>query len=141
MISSNKPTQPGWRRTIVIQVLLLFALFGGVLYFNPPASETPAQVEQRRQTDARIAERTAARSTHRSALCQVLSVCVAYKEARNDCAIAANFNNCLRIKLGDSDYDKLMFCNDDGTLASQYLADPAPETLECWLRNNIPFYR
>lgn len=110
----------GWVRTIAAQVFLWGAIFALVRFFYPPADEPP---------------------THRNVLCKVLPICVAYMSARNDCATAANFNDCLHVKIDGGDYDKLMFCNNDGTLASTDPEQPAPDALECWVRNNTRFYR
>jgi hypothetical protein len=144
----GKPPSPGWGRTLAIQALVLCAIFAGVRYFSPPVTETSIDVQQRHQTAATIAahnddiaKQAAARSATRNQLCQLLPVCVAYKAARNDCAVAASFENCLRIKISGGDCEKLMFCNKDGTLNPVGPDDPAPDTLECWLRNNTPFYR
>ena len=161
---------------MVIQVLVLCAICGGYLYFNQPAPETPAEAEQRRQTEAarvaaydlnppvppvpeteqrrqtearvaayneNVAKQEAVRSAYKDQLCRALPICIAYKSARNDCGIAANFNNCVRIKIGNIDFDKLMYCNEDGTLAAAELGPnlSAPGALECWLRNNTALYK
>ena len=73
----------------------------------------------------KAAKQAPTQSAFRDQLCQALPVCVTYKSARNDCALVASFDNRLRIRIGGTDYDKLMFCNDDGTLVSVRAEQPS----------------
>jgi hypothetical protein len=68
-------------------------------------NETPDQTQAREAATARAeSKRTAERERNRL-LCKVKSTCAEYGEARQACATAGNFQNCIRVKMGDADYE------------------------------------
>ena len=64
-----------------------------------------------------------------SRLCHTNSVCLKFSDARLSCATAGNFNNCVSVKMGDSDYALTGQCNNDGSM--KFDKDLVPSELQC----------
>jgi hypothetical protein len=79
--------------------------------------------QQNRETERR--ERT-------KMFCKLESVCSRYGEVRQECATAGNFDNCIRVKMGDAHSSEIESCTNDGKLA--YVSqDESPNRVECFL--------
>ena len=112
---------------------LVVLIFGPVVALNFALrwTERPEQIEAREAAEARqSAEQAAAQETKRR-LCEVKSICERYGQARQDCAPAADFDRCIRIKMGEEGYGVLDACTDGGHLKAQS-QPPEPGAVECW---------
>jgi hypothetical protein len=68
----------------------------------------------------------------RTQFCHLKAICKTFATARQECATAGNFNTCMNIKMGESDYALIGSCTDDGAIA--FPPDEMPRALECWFR-------
>jgi hypothetical protein len=91
----------------------------------PPPPETPAQTQARREAyQAEVqrreaeAQRQAAAAERKASLCHLQSVCVRYGRARQECATAGDYKNCVDIKMG-TDATDLYPCMNDGGVFNQ----------------------
>ena len=103
-----------------------------------PALEAGRQrieAERQRVEAARRAEeqtRETERIERTKVLCKLGSICSRYGAVRQECATAGNFNNCVRVKMGDADSSQIDNCTQDGKLA--YVSpDGTPNLVECFL--------
>ena len=118
-----------------------FATASGLLIFwfvvwgvtNPPPVETPEQVQARQALEMRNAQLRAAAAERSRSLCKLQAVCARYGAARQQCATAGNFENCINVKIGDDDFDEIGSCTNDGSI--RYPPDDVPNHLECFLLN------
>jgi hypothetical protein len=81
-------------------------------------TETPQHAQARvaaaeQAAMAREAASAASQEINRR-LCKLKAICEHYGRSRQQCAIAANFQNCLRVKLNDEDYERVDSCRSDG---------------------------
>jgi hypothetical protein len=131
-----------------VATVLLTALFGYWVWLGVHRlTETPeearaeamvdAQIQQERAQQAAIrdaerAQQTAEQATKRKqdrALCRVKSICEEYAHVRQECATAGNFQTCVRVKMGDENFEEVGSCTNDGHIA--YL--PAePGAVDCF---------
>lgn len=95
-------------------------------------AEYEADQARRRQGEnaARDAD-TRARDLQTAALCRQKSMCRQYGQVRQECAIAGNFQNCIRVKMGDDKADEAAAnCTNDGHAA---FASNEPNAVDCLL--------
>jgi hypothetical protein len=83
-------------------------------YFAPP--EQPEVVKAREAAAA--TERAKAKAREAAAvrldeLCERAKTCQRYGAARQQCAVAYDFNNCVKIKMSD-DFSYSVLCHDSG---------------------------
>jgi hypothetical protein len=141
---------PGW---IFLFVCLGLAAVGGVMVSIDEERRFKAEhalpVEERQRRDAEreakaVEERQKqetswkefiaqkARETARAEnLCRLRSSCAQYPAARQECAVAANFANCIDIKIGVG----LGSCTNDGHLSNP--PSDTPSWLDCFLRDHV----
>jgi hypothetical protein len=62
-------------------------------------------------------------------LCRLSAVCTKYGRSRQDCAVAANFENCMEIKMG-RDASLTFKCTDEGRVGGQI--PYVPSASECF---------
>jgi hypothetical protein len=140
----DKAKIPQYRRTLYLVVAVIVGIplivaINGML--NPQPPETPAQAEAREKEYKRLIAEQAEQdardkqmSAHKDELCQIKLVCRQYYSARQECAVAGNFDNCVQIKIGNKDTS---FCtNDGGVNEPQYVSD-MPNEVECAARNAV----
>jgi hypothetical protein len=122
-------------RALLVLGFVAWAIWMG-LYIKQPSPRTAR--EQQATDDAyhqqqlvlqqlQAAQET--RSVRTKALCHTASVCRRFTKVRQECAIAGDFNSCLRIKIGDKDIDTAMNCKNDGNLA--FPPSDMPTRFEC----------
>ena len=140
----DKPKIPKSRRKLYffggLALFVVFIIINGIV--NPTPPETPAQAEAREKEFQRLmawqkaqAARDIQVAAYRNELCHVKLVCRNYRSARQDCAVAGNFDNCVSVKIGDKDATYLSLCSNDGIVtAGQYQTD-MPNEIECAARN------
>jgi hypothetical protein len=131
----------GWMDFTAIAFIGVVFLCVGIAVHNAPPPSPPTQVEleaqaqqrqaqqlayERRVEDARKA--AAARGARASWLCRISRSCEKYASVRQDCAVAGDFDNCLRVKMG-SDMNDTMYCTNDGHIT--YPPDDMPSKVEC----------
>jgi hypothetical protein len=111
-----------------------------------PAEETPEQVQARVQAikahaaaaieknqpaiERKQAEKIAS-VRWRSGLCEQMGVCKRYGAARQNCAVAGDFNNCVKVRMGEDYYRVLADCHDNGQLRAEFT--DAPSAAECFM--------
>jgi len=140
----DKAKIPQYRRTLYLVVAVIVGIplvvtINGML--NPQPPETPAQAEAREKEYQRYIAQQAERaardkqiSTYKDELCHIKLVCRQYYSARQECAVAGNFDNCMQVKFGDKDTS--LCTNDGGVNDPQYVTD-MPNEVECVGRNAI----
>lgn len=99
---------------------------------NPPPEETPAQAQARVAAQQAEAHRQAEASARVLSLCELQSVCLKYGVARQACAPAGNYDQCMGIKMGGN-FWRVANCTYDGDVRNP----PAdmPTRVECCLRH------
>jgi hypothetical protein len=120
---------PGY--AVLLLIIGVFVMSGISAYQEPPRQpETSEQIEARHAAEARSAElrRQAAVRQQQAEelqrqqlerdknLCRVQSVCAKYSAVRQECATAGNFENCIRVKMGDGAFMEIGRCANDGTV-------------------------
>lgn len=73
-------------------------------------------------------------------MCYEKTVCHEYSAARQDCATAGDFENCLRVKMGVKKFDIVGGCTNDGGVGWRSHPPEAdiPDWLECAIRGVLP---
>jgi hypothetical protein len=102
-------------------VWVLATVYVVVLVPQPPP-ETPQQQQARVAAENDREAQRKAEKQQTKALCAWKSRCEKYAQARQECAVAGDFKNCLRVKMGSDDYPLSVSCTDDGKL------DDVPES-------------
>ena len=95
--------------------------------------ETAQQVQSRQDALKRQTEIEAAATARMNTLCRARVVCMRYHTARQNCAVAGDFNNCITVKM-ENDLSALSNCTNDGAL--RYPPENMPTVLDC-LPSNI----
>jgi hypothetical protein len=120
-----------WKReplTVLVVLLVLGILVWGALRPTETAEEAQARFEsQRRQ----YAESKAAKENTKL-LCTLKDTCEKYGTARQQCATAGSFQNCVRVKMGSINYEVVDRCTEDGK-PSGIPASEIPDPLNCFL--------
>lgn len=94
---------------------------------------TQEQREARARTQALRAPSVVAEKTRREySLCQEVDRCAKYGTARQACAVAGDFKNCVSVKMNGDVNAITLECNEDGTLNSNMTISP-PGPLRCWV--------
>jgi hypothetical protein len=104
----------------------------------PPTSEELKQREaiakKRADVEAAIAkmraDEEAANAQRQKLVCHIKDVCEMYASARQECAIAGNFELCVRVKVGDANSALIANCSNDGKLLA-YRPEDVPSTAVC----------
>jgi hypothetical protein len=145
VIQSTEPSAPFKRNWIglafvaLLSAYMLFSVIYGVLY--PSSPMTPAQVQE--QVSIQAANSAAIRATIEAnkyarnlgtALCHQKTICAKLPNIRQECATAGNFDNCIKVKIGDEDYSSVTYCTNEGNLA--YTPENMPDVIDCWFRNH-----
>jgi hypothetical protein len=106
--------------------------------------ETPEQGQQRavvtasavadqRRAEADRATKAFSRRAFDQSLCRASALCRRFAEARQECATAGDFDNCVKIEVDLSDsYGNVSQCTNDGQLTEAW-GDKVPNRLECFL--------
>ncbi len=63
-----------------------------------------------------------------SFLCHVKSLCAQYSIARQQCAVAGNFDNCVSVKMGN-DLQSVGMCTNEGGLLNS--PTDLPSAMQC----------
>jgi hypothetical protein len=106
---------------------------------DPVPTETPEQTQARilaQEQNASVMQQQAAQrqiaNERTKELCAIKAVCEKYGEVRQQCATAGNYQNCLQIKMGTGDYDKVEACTEDGKPLYITSAN-MPDAITCFL--------
>jgi hypothetical protein len=126
------------RRPIATMVAIPYCGLVVWLLITNRLTETPEQLQARATAEGQAAAaREDARASaeadreRKQRLCAVKEICARYGRARQDSAPAADFDRCIRIKMGAEGYEVLDACTDGGHLKAQ--SQPAePGAVECW---------
>jgi hypothetical protein len=68
-------------------------------------------------------------------LCAASNFCNRYGEMRQACATAGDFDNCLRVKVGDKDTWRVHYCTADGGVTNLPPNASMPNFLQCLYYN------
>ncbi|MBS0578672.1 MAG: hypothetical protein JSR36_05360 [Proteobacteria bacterium] len=109
---------------VVLAIPVLMIL--GILVFAavvPPETQEEAAARASRESVAK--ERTKQQ-------CAIKRICKQYGEARQQCAVAGDFANCIRVKTGMEQADLANECTEDGRVQG---LDPSaePSGVDCFL--------
>jgi hypothetical protein len=129
----------------LLAALLFVAVFVAWALMNPsppPPPETPQQLQADKAAAdlyakglAAQAAAAAAQAEREKELCHLSGECMRYGQARQDCAVAGDFNNCISVKMGSTDVDFASQCTADGKIVDA--PDDLPSQLRCiWVRAN-----
>jgi hypothetical protein len=140
-------------------LIILIGFFAFALARKPPPYPAPEQVAQEAAARAALIQEEQAEKAQRAALIQeeqaekaqraaqaekaqrtlriTMCTCKRYAAVRQECAVAGNFENCIKVRMmGDSmtTYDDLANnCADDGTVRWQ--PEKVPSSVQCFLFN------
>jgi hypothetical protein len=133
---------PFWAFFIFFSAPVVIA---GILNPPPPpppesAEQIAARIENQRRQAAIDAENRRQRATREAAeaqqlryLCSLKPICEKYANVRQACAVAGDFMNCMRVKMGD-DMGSTSSCRNDGSIIG---ASKMPDVLDClWSKTN-----
>jgi hypothetical protein len=125
MTEAGVKKEPAFRnKGFWIGVLIFLSIIGlSAIFSTPPTAEQQRAFNEQHQRDR---DRAKARSDEIRNLCHVKSVCKAYADVRQECAVAGDFNNCVRVKIGDENMDSVPYCANDGSISSP------PDNLPSW---------
>jgi hypothetical protein len=121
----------------IFTVYMLVAMAWVALH--PPPPKTPEQHRLRREALLGDIILRAEETQRKRSVCHDEWVCTQYGSARQECATAGNFDNCISVKMGDQDAALTGMCTNDGELQ-----DPPthlPNVVECLLldvENELP---
>jgi hypothetical protein len=74
-------------------------------------------------------------SAYKDTLCHEQSSCGKYKDVRQQCAIAGDFDNCVSVRMADEHVHYIFQCTNDGQIFSEEDRANMPNQVECFLRN------
>lgn len=137
------------KRQPAFTIILLFVLvvFAAIIIAPTRPPETPAPIQAQvlaQEQQARVMHQQAQQQALQQAaqrqiadertkeLCTIKAVCEKYGEVRQQCATAGNYQNCLQIKMGTEDYDKVEACTEDGKPLYVTSAN-MPDAISCFL--------
>ncbi|MBZ9820171.1 hypothetical protein [Mesorhizobium sp. CA4] len=88
---------------------------------QPPKSAAQIKLEQEQAAERAIASQARAKADQESQarhahLCKWVDLCSKFGEARQACATAGDFQNCINVKLGDNAWVIGDNCSNDGSL-------------------------
>ena len=117
--------------TAVVIILAYVAFLIWIKFLPEAPPPTPEELKQQAAERAQWVEgekNRENRARENVYWCSLAGVCSKYAEARDQCAVAGDFTNCLHVKMGKY-WDRVGQCTDDGEL----IDPPAhvPNTLEC----------
>ncbi len=128
MADIERKKQPTMQRLRWVLLFALLAAFAILSALHPPPPLTAEQQQARDLAAQRVRDEQTARQERVTSLCRAWQTCQDYSSARQECAVAGDFNNCLRIKLGE-DIARVSDCASDGNLL--YPPSDMPNRLEC----------
>lgn len=120
--SPPKKRQPLLVRTAFLLVFLVVAAIG--TQFDKRTPEQMRAAQQAREQQSAIREM-------KKIYCRELNVCRRYSSARQECAVAGDFNNCLDVKVGSTDLDYKDACTADGHFVET--PENMPSDTECFI--------
>lgn len=127
--------QPSSRGAFFLPLLGFIALLVVYNIANPPPPETPKTAAQLKLEQEQTAQREARAKAdqqsqdHLANLCKWVDLCREFGDARQACATAGDFQNCLNVKLGDNAWVIGDNCSNDGSLINPQ--NDTPSRLEC----------
>ncbi|WP_156771681.1 hypothetical protein [Labrys sp. WJW] len=126
---------------IVAAILAGIVAIGSAHSYITHYGETPEQVAAQARQAAVDAQAAKDRQSARNALhqlekakldrlCPAELACAAFSSARQECATAGDFQNCLSVKLGD-DSKYAPYCTNDGNLNPASVSEELPNYARC----------
>lgn len=119
-------------RTLFIFVVIVLIIWAIREIVPEPTSETVEQRRARIEAQQVKLQREASEQQRTRSLCQAAELCRKFGEARQACATAGNYKNCVDIKMG-KDATDLYPCMNDGHV----WAEPAdmPNRFQCFIQS------
>jgi len=116
--------------SIVLSIVFLPII--GMIFFDQTPPLVKAEREARQKYEYEIYKsRQKGKAEQKKYLCEVKPICERYATARFQCAVAANLQSCIDIKIGDEDASYVSACTNDGKVAGITSAD-MPSALSCY---------
>jgi hypothetical protein len=127
--------QPFFTLAVAVYVLPVGFFMIHDLFETPQERQTRLQAENvaaraQRAQEAQDDSVRAAQHERNKIFCKLRDVCEQFGNDRQECATAGNFENCLRVKMGDDNYDLRGSCTDDGKIVDEH---EAPNKAECFV--------
>jgi hypothetical protein len=111
----------------------LAVLAGVAILFWARVAYTPSQLEKepKAQNERFRSKRAAdvAKADRERSLCHTALICRRFGEARHACAVAGDFDNCIRVTVGEKDMGTTSLCMSDGSVANE--PSDMPNRLRC----------
>jgi hypothetical protein len=128
-----------WAIVLLLSMLGLFILM--LLIFMPYLVEIidrlpgadQGQIAYSRSQIALLQQSLSGTGPRDGELCKLRAICVSYSRARQDCATAGDFNNCINVKMG-YDFSQVNNCTNDGDILYSLYSPQMPSKLQCQLR-------
>jgi hypothetical protein len=116
---------------VIWSVILLFSGWA-VVTAPPPPVETPVQMQARLAAQQAEHAQATLRAERQKSLCNQQTICTKFAVARQECATAGNYKNCVDIKMGKDAMD-LYPCMNDGRV----WGEPAdiPNRFQCFIQS------
>jgi hypothetical protein len=106
---------PGPKGITIVSAIALIVVAIGILSPTPKPKREEVTAQNERLRSKRAAD--VAKADRDRSLCRTALICRHFSEARQSCAVAGDFNNCIRVKVGEKDMDRTASCAADGSLA------------------------
>lgn len=141
MTEEIKPAEPSNRLglyiCLVIAVWFVASIVYGMLFPPSPAelAAAKASAQASQQLEQTKRDTQALHQQYLDGLCHQEAVCERYGPARQECATAGNYNNCITIKLGSLDASTVDACTEDGKLA--FRPSDMPNGAVCWVKEKL----
>ncbi len=115
-------------KTLAILAGVAFLVWARISYTPPPPKpEEEAKAQNDRFRSKRAAD--VAKEDRDRSLCRTALICRHFGEAKQACAVAGDFNSCVRVKVGDKDMGATSLCTSDGSVADE--PTDMPNRLRC----------
>jgi hypothetical protein len=95
--------------------------------YTPPPPEKEAEAQNERFRSKRAAD--VAKADRDRSLCHTALICRRFGEARQTCAVAGDFDACVRLTVGEKDMSATSLCKSDGSVADA--PSDMPNRLQC----------
>lgn len=129
--------KPKRARRIILAVYGLFFAFIVIYALSHPP--TPAEIVADQQRLAIQAQQSTDRDATVNGLCDELKMCARYGNAAQHCAVAANFDNCMKVMLPSENVIASYDCQSEGSL--RHPPGEVPSRMVCLLRGYFYWIR
>jgi hypothetical protein len=129
----TEPAKPAKKRRFLTSGKALAILAGVAILIWARVSYIPSQPEKEpKAQNERFRSKRApevAKADRDRNLCHIALICRHFGGARRACAVAGDFNDCMRVKFGEKDLDTTSRCSSDGRIVDE--PSDMPNRLQC----------